>query len=141
MKKRHLPTLPPMRCDDGCGDCCGAVPATAAERARVETYARTHGIEPRRQGITCPWYDGKRCAVYTVRPLVCVAMGHVPRLECSRGYNRNVPARAVDKAFVANGRPTTLLHHVLIDRGLAPSMEALVGRDVAAFLEKIVRAE
>ena len=55
MKKpnRHLPQLPAMRCDVGCGDCCGIVPAPPNEYAAVVAYAKKNNIKPRRQGITC----------------------------------------------------------------------------------------
>lgn len=113
--KRELPS---MRCDDGCGRCCGMVPVTAAEYARVIAYAREHGIEPVIQGITCPFWQGGKCSVYEVRPLVCKLMGHVPELTCPRGYNVNVGSDRGRKLVRQNGQPSTCLHQALEDFGL-----------------------
>ncbi len=112
--KRKLPVLPPMRCDDGCGDCCGPVPVTETEFRRVEHYAKEHGIVPvEHKTATCPMYQNGRCAVYPVRPLICQVFGHAPDLPCSRGYNRNIRQRDVDRVLDANGEPTRLLHELI----------------------------
>jgi Fe-S-cluster containining protein len=115
MKRHTLPVLPPMRCDNGCGDCCGPVPVTDAEFERVERYAKSHGIEPKaheHEG-TCPMFQDGRCVVYEARPMICVAFGHLPELECSRGYNRNVKRRDVDRALASGGERTRLLHEMI----------------------------
>lgn len=103
--------LPTMQCDDGCGACCGPVPVTEAEYERVGRYAKEHGIEPLHDtGLTCPWYQGGRCAVHPARPLACRVFGHTPRLQCCRGYNTDVPDRKIRRAVQRNGVPTRLLH-------------------------------
>jgi Fe-S-cluster containining protein len=113
--KRALPMLPPMRCDDGCGDCCGIVPVTNAEFDRVARYAEKHGIKPVEHAdiAQCPMYQDGKCAVYPVRPLICQAFGHTPDLGCSRGYNTNVRQRDVDLALAGNGKPAKLLHELI----------------------------
>lgn len=83
---RKLPVLPPMQCDDGCGECCGPVPASVAELAAIRAYIAEHGVVPKEQGITCPFYQGGRCQVYPVRPTLCRAFGHTAELRCSRGH-------------------------------------------------------
>lgn len=82
-----LPIFPAMRCDDGCGECCGPVPVDASELARVKAYAEKNGITPKAQSLVCPFYQGGKCAVYSVRPMLCQLFGRVRGLRCSRGYN------------------------------------------------------
>lgn len=82
--------LPPMRCDKDCGGCCGAATCSVGELARLKDYAAKHGIEARRQGTTCPYFQGGTCAVYPVRPMVCRTFGHVPEMVCERGHNVNI---------------------------------------------------
>lgn len=89
--------LPPMRCDAGCGECCGVAPCSTSEYDRVATYAKLHGITPQRQGSTCPYYIDGTCSVYDARPAVCRLFGHVEDLECPRGYNVNVTNAGVLK--------------------------------------------
>jgi len=105
-----------MRCDDGCGDCCGPAPATEAEFKRVVAYITEHKIVPKDQGITCPLYLDGKCSVYNVRPLACRAFGHVEGMDCSRGYNTNVPSTGVNARLLANGAADHILHEVLTIR-------------------------
>ncbi len=107
------PEFPPMRCDDGCGECCGPAPATRAELDRVVAYIREHGITPKDQGITCPLYLDGKCSVYAVRPLICRAFGHVDGLDCSRGYNTNVDSEELNSKLRAAGAGAHLIHEVL----------------------------
>jgi len=116
-RKRRLPVVapefPPMRCDDGCGECCGPAPATQAEFDRVVAYVIEHKITPKDQGITCPLYLDGKCSVYEVRPLICRAFGHVEGLSCPRGYNVDVPSGPVDARLLANGGGERMIHEVL----------------------------
>lgn len=82
--------LPSMRCDDGCGECCGPVVCSQPEYDAVLAYAAEHGVEPVDQGVTCPWFQGGRCAVHEARPTTCRLYGHVDGMRCPRGYNANV---------------------------------------------------
>jgi len=83
----HL--LKPIGCTN-CGRCCGVTACTGAEFDRVNAYAKSHGIEPRKQGINCPWLHDNKCAVYPVRPRVCALFGHVPEMECGEVPNNNI---------------------------------------------------
>lgn len=83
----HL--LSPIGCTH-CGRCCGVTVCTGAEFDRVKSYAKANGIEPRRQGIDCPWLHDGRCLVYPVRPRVCAMFGHVPGMVCGEVPNRNI---------------------------------------------------
>lgn len=108
------PSLPVMQCDDGCGECCGPVFCRTNERQAVEAYAAANNIQPLRQGISCPWYQGGACSVHPVRPWICRYFGHTPTLVCCKGYNRNVtPERqaALDEWYRPDSA-TECLHEV-----------------------------
>lgn len=117
MKKsrRHLPVfpLPPMRCDKGCGECCGIVPVGKLEVDRIRAYIKQHAIVPEvhSRSTRCPFYQRGTCAIYEVRPAVCRAYGHSWRLECPRGYNVNVSNEAgLMRWVMAHGAPAMTLH-------------------------------
>jgi Fe-S-cluster containining protein len=125
---RKLKVLPPMRCDDGCGDCCGIVPVTETEYRRIERYVKEHGIEPKEHdgaAHTCPVYIDGKCAVYPVRPMICQVFGHAEDLPCSRGYNVNVPQREIDRMLRSSGYVDGAAHllHELVP-GLTESARA-----------------
>lgn len=79
-----------MQCDDDCGECCGMVMCNDDEYRRIAAYAKRAKIKPKKQGTTCPFYQNGKCSVYPVRPAMCRLYGHVPGMECPRGYNVNV---------------------------------------------------
>jgi hypothetical protein len=112
MKKRF--PLPTMQCDSGCGDCCGPVLCRQDEFRAVLELAAAKGVDPVRQGETCPWYQGGGCTVYEARPEICRLFGHSPRLVCSRGYNVNIPPM-VEKRIMSGYEPVMLLHQVFDD--------------------------
>ncbi len=133
MKKR-LPVIPPMKCDDNCGDCCGIVPATEAEYATVAAYVAEHNITPVDQGITCPFYQGGRCAVHEARPLLCKLFGHASGMTCSRGYNVNMREKDVRKMLFDthdNENAPRYLHEFLPEFGAKAAR-----RRAAFFIEK-----
>jgi Fe-S-cluster containining protein len=104
-----------MRCDTGCGECCGVVPTTKAEFSRIRAYIGQKGIVPLDQGVTCPFYQEGSCKVYKVRPIICQLYGHMkePRMTCPRGYNTNIPLHVGERILAQNGEPTHLLHEFL----------------------------
>jgi Fe-S-cluster containining protein len=110
--KRRLPVIPAMKCDDGCGECCGVVPVTEAEYETIATYVASHDIKPREQGLTCPFWQDGRCAVYDVRPLLCKLFGHTPGMTCSHGHNVNMRERDVRRmlkdAYNSENEPRVL---------------------------------
>lgn len=110
--------LPVMRCDDHCGECCGIVPCKDHDFKAVVEYAREHGVEPQRQGVTCPWYQQGRCQVYPVRPYVCRLFGHVERLVCCKGYNANIAPGLEKRLNKQYGKTTKTLHEVFPDWGV-----------------------
>lgn len=111
-------TFPEMRCDRGCGECCGIVPTSRVEADAVRDYAAANGIKPVAQGTTCPWYQNGGCAVYPARPFICKAYGHVEAMRCPRGYNTNIPPRReadLMRAYVleTNKHGDALLHEAV----------------------------
>lgn len=106
-------SLPTMECTPGCGDCCGVVICHPHEYAAVNAYAKEHGITPKDQGITCPWYQEGTCAVYPVRPFVCQMFGHSKSLVCPHGFNTNIPEKLERRYTKQYGEPTKFLHDVI----------------------------
>lgn len=112
---KKLKVIPSMRCDEGCGECCGIVPATEDEFRAIRRFIDLHEIAPAASlDGTCPLYQGGKCTVYPVRPLICRLFGHSadPLMTCCRGYNVNVPEQAVVERLRANGRTTHVLHEL-----------------------------
>lgn len=109
--------LPIMQCDDNCGRCCGVAPCKDGEVERIKAYAAAHGIVPLKQGIKCPFYQGGRCAIYPVRPLVCKLFGHGdhPALTCPLGYNTNIPQYRLNEINKKHGNPTRTLHEFVME--------------------------
>lgn len=99
---------PVVGCKPGCGQCCGPVPWTPAELARVtDRIPRGTQIEDAPGGPfgvvmlvnplnprACPMLDAaKRCTVHADRPLMCRLFGAVsePRLTCPFGARASRP--------------------------------------------------
>ena len=94
--------IPSMTCIAGCTDCCGPVPFSADEWARVrdrlpmgsevrseasETYAVKTGT------LTCAFATATGCSVYADRPFICRLFG-VARdemLTCPNGCRASRP--------------------------------------------------
>lgn len=117
--------LPVMQCDEGCGKCCGIIPVTHEEFGAVRRFIRKNLIVPIDQGATCPFYQGGKCAVYDVRPVVCRMFGHSPKLVCPYGYNTNISREAEERINRRYGKPTRVLHE-LIDESKPLNMADLV---------------
>jgi Fe-S-cluster containining protein len=112
---KKLKVIPSMRCDAGCGECCGVVPATEVEFRRIRQFVDEHGVAPAPSlDGTCPFYQSGACAIYAVRPLICHLFGHSadPLMTCPRGYNVNVAEEEVVRRLRANGRTTHVLHEL-----------------------------
>lgn len=111
----YQPT-PSMRCDSGCGACCGPVTVTKPEAKAIEAYIKSQGITPIKQGITCPLYLDGTCSIYPVRPFICREFGHSSLLSCKHGYNVNLPpsesAKRI-KFYRRLGEPNIFLHSLV----------------------------
>ena len=83
--------VPQMRCDEHCGECCGPVACSETEANLIKQFCEDSGIVHRNgDPLTCSFYQKGRCAVYPVRPFLCRLFGHVGKMVCIRGYNRNI---------------------------------------------------
>lgn len=110
-KKKKLPIITSMKCDDHCGDCCGIVPCSESEFKRIQAYIAEHKIVPVEQGVTCPLYIRGKCSVYEVRPMICQIFGHTPKLKCSHGYNvDDLSTGEIDKLFQSTGNQVGARH-------------------------------
>lgn len=85
-----------------CGECCGPVPVNKKEINEIskaiiempEKY-RNRLINQQRPDLTCPLRDieSKKYSVYSTRPWVCRAYGHLDKLKCSNNkviYNSGI---------------------------------------------------
>lgn len=61
-----------------CGECCtNFLPVTQKEIEIIQEYVIANKIRPQKQmlvmqnRLTCPYYNGKKCLIYEVRPLIC----------------------------------------------------------------------
>ena len=61
-----------------CGECCtNLLPITQDELYTIAEYVINNNIKPQKQvlvmqnKLTCPYYDGKKCLIYVIRPLIC----------------------------------------------------------------------
>ena len=61
-----------------CGECCtNFLPVTQKEIEIIQDYVIANKIRPQKQilvmqnRLTCPYFNGKKCLIYEVRPLIC----------------------------------------------------------------------
>lgn len=61
-----------------CGECCtNLLPISQKELDTIQKYVIDNKIRPQTQMLvmqnrsTCPYYNGKKCLIYEVRPLIC----------------------------------------------------------------------
>ncbi len=61
-----------------CGECCSNIlPVSQEEVNKIQKYVIKNNIKPQTQmlvmqnRLACPYYDGKKCFIYEVRPLIC----------------------------------------------------------------------
>ena len=61
-----------------CGECCtNFLPISQNELNTIQEYVIKNKIKPQthmlvmQNRLSCPYYDGKKCLIYEVRPLIC----------------------------------------------------------------------
>ena len=61
-----------------CGECCSCfLPICQEELDIIQEYVIKNNIKPQTQMLVmqnrlcCPYYNGKKCLIYEVRPLIC----------------------------------------------------------------------
>lgn len=93
-----------------CGDCCSPfLPVTQSEIDTIQRYVIEHKIRPQKQmmvmqnRLCCPYFDGKKCLIYEVRPLICKEFYcyKKPDIEMAKKF-ANEKHIAVDMWAIAN---------------------------------------
>lgn len=81
-----------------CGECCtNFLPVTQKEIEIIQEYVISNKIRPQKQmlvmqnRLTCPYYNGKKCLIYEVRPLICKEFYcyKEPSIETSKEFVEN----------------------------------------------------
>lgn len=61
-----------------CGECCSNfLPVSQSEIDLIQKYVIENNIHPAKEmlimknSLTCPYFNGKKCLIYDVRPLIC----------------------------------------------------------------------
>ncbi len=99
-----------------CGECCtNLLPISQKELNTMQKYVIDNKIRPQAQmlvmqnRLTCPYYNGKKCLIYEVRPLICKEFYcyKKPNIETSKKFindeyitvNMWSIAKEIDKHF------------------------------------------
>ncbi len=99
-----------------CGECCtNILPVTQKEIDIVQKYVIDNNIKPQKQmlvmqnRLTCPYYNGNKCLIYEVRPLICKEFYcyKKPSLEMANKFSKDkyitvdmwAIAKEIDKYF------------------------------------------
>lgn len=89
--------IPSFDCKPHCHACCGLVPFTDSEKARVQVVRPLEQWEPFVNGswvpraaldtFRCPFLTASGCGIYQDRPMVCRLFGAVdhPNMNCPMG--------------------------------------------------------
>ncbi len=70
--------IPAFKCLEGCTACCGPVPFSKSEWARIEEIRKQTNIH-------CPYIEDGGCSIHAVRPFMCRLFGAVENLRCPKG--------------------------------------------------------
>lgn len=80
-----------------CGECCSNIlPVSQGEVNEIQKYVIKNNIKPQTQmlvmqnRLACPYYDGKKCLIYEVRPLICKEFYcyKKPDINMARKFNK-----------------------------------------------------
>ena len=80
-----------------CGECCSNIlPVSQEEVDEIQKYVIKNNIKPQTQmlvmqnRLACPYYDGKKCLIYEVRPLICKEFYcyKKPDIDMARKFNK-----------------------------------------------------
>lgn len=84
-----------------CGECCSCfLPICQEELDIIQEYVIKNNIKPQTQmlvmqnRVACPYYDGKKCLIYQVRPLIC------KEFYCNMEINIEAAQRFMNKKYV-----------------------------------------
>ena len=99
-----------------CGECCtNLLPISQKELDTIQEYVIKNKIRPQTQilvmqnRLTCPYYNGKKCLIYEVRPLICKEFYcyKEPSIEMAKKFEKDnyivvdmwAIAKEIDKYF------------------------------------------
>lgn len=99
-----------------CGECCtNLLPISQKELDTIQEYVIKNKIRPQTQilvmqnRLTCPYYNGKKCLIYEVRPLICKEFYcyKEPSMEMAKKFEKDnyivvdmwAIAKEIDKYF------------------------------------------
>lgn len=93
---KSFPAMPD--CND-CGDCCGPVKARPAEIRKIRALMERRNVQwvEHDDPLTCGFYQGGLCRVYTARPASCRMYGVTVEMSCPhfpQAVKLSFPARA-----------------------------------------------
>lgn len=84
-----------------CGECCSNfLPICQEELNIIQKYVIKNNIKPQTQMLVmqnrlcCPYYDGKKCLIYEVRPLIC------KEFYCNKKMDMETAKKFKDKEYV-----------------------------------------
>ena len=80
-----------------CGECCGPVPLTGEDVARIKSYIRSHeqpkqAMQQPHGPLECIFRDNekKSCSIYPVRPMICKLFGVTAGMSCPNGNSAEI---------------------------------------------------
>lgn len=81
----------------GCGECCGPVPVSIEDMAKIARYVANseyaQEVAARQHAhLDCIFRDHLkgRCSIYPVRPVICRMFGVDVNLQCPNGNSANI---------------------------------------------------
>lgn len=97
MSNLNVRNIPPHTRCTNCGECCGPVPITYNDYARISNYLQGNGharevVRRKHKPLECVFRDDelKKCAIYPVRPMVCRLFGVEMKLQCPNGNSAQI---------------------------------------------------
>lgn len=85
-----------------CGECCSCfLPICQEELDIIQKYVIENNIKPQSQMLVmqnrlcCPYYNGKQCLIYEVRPLIC------KEFYCNKKMDIETAKKFKDKEYVS----------------------------------------
>ena len=85
-----------------CGECCSCfLPICQKELDIIQEYVIKNNIKPQTQMLVmqnrlcCPYYNGKQCLIYEVRPLIC------KEFYCNKKMDIETAKKFKDKEYVS----------------------------------------
>jgi Fe-S-cluster containining protein len=123
---------------NNCGDCCGPVKARPAEIRKIGELIKRRKVQwvEHDDPLTCGFYQGGLCRVYTVRPAACQLYGVTVEMTCPHfpgSVKMSFPAKAAIASGLMDPNDQTLAEAFAPDGGarMLAAFKDLPDRDVA----------